>query len=122
MGLVEKGVYKTKVEVELLLGKEVRYPDNKIDGKWVYPTCQPILNVNGIEHVLNESTTKLFHLADLTGKIWGKTYSYCGSSKKKLNRVKNAKRVLEDFKTICEKGGESQDLIEALDAAIAQAK
>lgn len=115
--------WKGKAQIDLELAEEIKYPDNhpKFKGH-CYGCCRPVLVVNGKEYRLNDRASEAVHLNDIYKKIWGNLYWYCGSSKKRLNRVKNAKKVLTFFANLCEKYGEPKELVEALRAAADQVK
>lgn len=115
--------WKGKVDITLEMGEEIEYPKtHKL--KWCYKCCRPVLVVNGKEYKLNDKSAEVVHANDLYSKMWGKKYWYCGSagSSKKLNRVKNAKKILTFFADLCAKYGEPKELVDALRAAADQAK
>jgi hypothetical protein len=116
--------WKGKVDIDLEMGEEMKYPDNHPRLKWCYKCCRPVLVVNGKEYKLGDKAAEIVHANKLYDKMWGKKYWYCGdrTSKKRLNKVKNAKQILTFFANICEKHGEPKELVEALRAAADQAK
>lgn len=123
MGESVPETWKGKVDITLEMGDEINYPDNHPRLKHCYKCCRPILVVNGKEYKLSDKSAEIVHAKKVYDLLWGKKYWYCDrTSKKLLNKVKDAKKILTFFADLCEKTGEPKDLVEALRAAVDQAK
>lgn len=106
--------WKGKVEITLELSGQ----REKLPGMG-YDEYRPTLVINGREYALNDKALVLVEKNDVYRKMWGKSYYY-GQSKKVITKMRDKTKWLTLWKQICEKAGERDEVIKALEAALTQ--